>query len=322
MVNLLEKKSSSKEILNSLKAVSDETRIRILNILSFGAFHVNEIVRVLGMGQSRISRHLKILSDAGLLQSQREGSWVYYKLAENTHSISFPKELTELLISYKEELASREIDQKKVAEILDEREKRSSSYFNQIGKNLDLIQSEVMNPEVYRKWVTKTIPSNSNLVLDLGCGAGELLSHLLPKATKLIGIDSSIKMIEEASLLHKKNKKVNFIHTNLENLPLKDKTADAIVASMVLHHISNPPLVIGEAHRILKPEGNLTLVDIKKHDKEFMRDKFADLWLGFEPELLRKWLEEQGFQIAELGEIQTSSGFVLLTIKANKKRRT
>jgi len=313
-------KQSSKEILNSLKAVSDETRLRILNILSFGAFNVNEIVAVLEMGQSRISRHLKILTDAGLLESQREGTWVYYKLFDSTSQTRFQSELADLIISYKEELSTRESDQKKVSHILKEREDKSADYFNQIGKKWDMIQSEVMNPEIYRKWLIGSLPQKSDLILDLGCGPGGLISHIVPKANRVIGIDTSAKMIEEAANIYAKNKKVSFIQNSLENLPMKDKSTDAVIASMVLHHISNPPLVLQEAYRVLKNEGSLSIVELKKHDNEFMRDKYADLWLGFDPTLITEWLINSGFQIEEMKEISTNSNFVLLTIKANKKK--
>ena len=143
------KSIQAKAIINALKSVSDETRIRIINILSFGSFNVNEITDVLEMGQSRISRHLKILHDAGLLQSHREGTWVYYKLPEeSTTTNEFAFDINQLILSHKEDLPHRETDQQKVAILLKNREDKSNRYFNKVGKNWDRIQEEVLNPAV------------------------------------------------------------------------------------------------------------------------------------------------------------------------------
>jgi DNA-binding transcriptional ArsR family regulator len=124
------KSIQAKAIINALKSVSDETRIRIINILSFGSFNVNEITDVLDMGQSRISRHLKILHDAGLLQSHREGTWVYYKLPEeSTIQNEFAFDINKLILAHKEDLPHRETDQQKVAILLKNREDKSTSLF-------------------------------------------------------------------------------------------------------------------------------------------------------------------------------------------------
>lgn len=307
---------SRKLILNAIKALADETRIRILNLLSFGALNVNEIVDVLEMGQSRISRHLKILSDASLVQSNREGTWVYYSLTEQA---SFSFDLKELILSYKEDLPNRESDQQKVSYLFKNREEKSSSYFDKVAKNYENLQKQVLNPEVYRKQIISYLPSKLNTILDLGCGTGELFPYLLKKSKSVLGIDSSSEMIREAKSNFSKNKNIKLIESPLETIPVQKNSADAVIASMVLHHISNPPLVLSEANRVLKENGTLCIVDLKKHDKEFMRDNFSDLWLGFELPLLKNWLSTNGFIFIESSEIKTSSDFTILTIKANKK---
>lgn len=312
--------AQSKAILSALKSVSDETRIRIINILSFGSFNVNEITEVLGMGQSRISRHLKILHDAGLLHSQREGTWVYYKLPEeaNSHS-SFAFDINQLILAHKEDLPHRETDQQKVAILLKSREDKSTRYFNKVGKNWDRIQEEVLNPDLYRNQILSYLPDKSENILDLGCGPGGLFPYLLKKSKQVIGVDSSEKMLEVARKTYSSQKKIKIIEAPLENLPFKTNTADAVVASMVLHHISNPPLVLQEANRVLRNKGVLCLVDLKKHDKEFMRDTYADLWLGFDSELLLDWLHTANFEVKEMIEQETHSYFRIIAIKAIKK---
>ncbi|NBU97539.1 MAG: methyltransferase domain-containing protein [Spirochaetia bacterium] len=311
--------TTPKDILSALKAASDESRLRILHILTYGALNVNEITSVLGMGQSRVSRHLKILADARLLESQREGSWVYYKLVEDSPSQNFSSGLLSTLSGFASSHPFFEKDKKNTEKVLSDRNKMSSKFFDSIGLQWEKVQQEVMNPRSYREKILSYLPDKLNTILDLGCGPGVLLSDMAPRATKVIGVDTSHKMIEEARITHQKNKKISFLEARLEELPIKNNSADAVVASMVLHHVSNPPLVLQEASRILKEKGILCLVDLKKHNQEYMRDNYADLWLGFQPELLAEWLLHSGFEILSHEELQTDSVFKILTIKAVKK---
>ncbi len=320
MLAFAEKKNiRAKKITPALKAVGDETRLRILHILSFGSFSVNEITEILGMGQSRISRHLKILTEAELLISEREGTWVYYRIPEKKSEFEFSSDLGSLLLSYKEDLPYREADQKKVSEVLSNREVRKSGYFNKIGKNWERLQSDVMNPTIYREKILSYLPSSNKMILDLGCGPGGLFPFLLKKSSKVTGVDSSVKMIEEAGLSFRKEKRVEVIHSFLENLPMSSNFSDAVVASMVLHHVSNPKYVMEEVWRVLKTDGVFCIIDLKKHNAEYMRENFADLWLGFDKELLCDWLKTSGFVIKKTEEMKTQSEFKVLAIKAIKK---
>ncbi|MCZ8155629.1 MAG: metalloregulator ArsR/SmtB family transcription factor [Leptospira sp.] len=318
-------KANPKMLLSALKALSDETRVRILHILSFGAFSVNEVVEILEMGQSRISRHLKILTEAGLVQTRREGSLVYSFLPPNAarsdqdHSPSFFTELTQLILSYKEDLPSREKDQKMVSLILEGREKKSKGFFDRVASDWETIQEGVLHPKVYRSWILEHLPNQSNEIVDLGCGPGGLIPYLLTKTKRVLGVDSSSNMIEAANSAFGKNDSVRLVTAQLEALPFPDASYEAVVGSMVLHHISHPPAVIEEVARILKEDGIFCIVDLVKHNQEMMRDNFADLWLGFEPDLLESWLTNSGFIIESLSEIQTDSVFKILTIKARKK---
>ncbi|TGM32149.1 ArsR/SmtB family transcription factor [Leptospira biflexa] len=310
---------NSSPLLAGAKAISDETRIRILHILSFGAFSVNEVVEILGMGQSRISRHLKILTEAGLIGSRREGSLVYSFLPdEESMGLKFPMELTKLLLSYKEDLPSWERDQKMVHQILEAREKKSKSFFDGVAESWEKLQEETLHPKLYRSWILQELPTCEK-ILDLGCGPGGLIPFLLNKAKHVTGVDNSSRMIENASIHLGKNPSVDLIQTPMEHLPLSVNSCDAVVASMVMHHISHPPTVLEEIARVLKPGGVLCIVDLGKHNAEYMRDNFADLWLGFEPELFESWLSNAGFRVETIGEIQTDSSFKILTIKATKE---
>ena len=304
-------------ITEILKSVAEETRVRIIHILSFATFSVNELTEILEMGQSRVSRHLKILTDAGILTFQREGSWVYYRLAEEEGA---PAELTRLLLSWKEDLPAREHDQRKAAEILASREEKSNIYFNQVGQDWENLQKEVLNPDNYRDRIMAALPDNMDLVLDAGCGQGLLIPYLLSKAKNVVGLDLSSKMIELARASFGNNPDVSFHQASLEQIPLADGSVDGLVVSMVLHHASNPPFALNELNRVLRDEGTICLVDLKKHNQEYMREKFADFWLGFDREMLAEWLSHSGFDLVESEEIRTKSLFNILMIKAVKRR--
>jgi ubiquinone/menaquinone biosynthesis C-methylase UbiE/DNA-binding transcriptional ArsR family regulator len=304
-------------ILNGFKAISEETRIRILHILSYADFSVNEIVEILSMGQSSVSRHLRIMSNAGLLSFHREGSLVYYGLRFDADD--FSRELTQLVLSYKEDLPFRENDQRNVNRLLENREKFSRNFFDDLGQNWEEVQEQVLDPKIYRDKIIASLPERSNLVMDLGCGPGSLIPYLLSKSEQVIGLDSSPRMVEISQKEFQGNSRVRIQEAHLEHLPIENGAADSVIASMVLHHVSHPPKMLEEVNRALKLGGTFALVDLVKHNQEFMREKYADLWMGFDPELLHSWLETFGFELLEEEEISTQSVFKILFIKAKKK---
>lgn len=311
--------ANSKIVLNALKAVSDEVRIRILNILSLGAFNVNEIQDILDMGQSRVSRHLKILENANLISSQREGTWVYYKLKDDGSSQqNFEHGLVCYLLSYKNILPNNAGDQSKTKSLIDIRQEKNNRFFNKIGKDLEKILEEIINPEIYRDKVLSLLPDKIGVSIDLGCGIGGLIPILLQKSNRVIGVDTSQKMVLEVSSRFKDNPNVEIIESKIEILPFQDEIADTVVAAMVLHHVSNPLLVIQETFRILKKQGRLFIIEFKKHNKEFMRERYSDLWLGFNLATLIEWLELAGFKVLNKDIMKTNSSFQIIIIQAIK----
>lgn len=307
-----------KSFITLFKSLADETRIRILHILSLGSFHVNEIVEILKMGQSRVSRHLKILQDAELILSRREGTWIYYYLnLEGKENLS--KELIEIIQKYRNQNDYYEIDFRKVQEIFNKRFQSTRAFFDKLTGETQKVQEQVLDVEVYKNTLLAFIPKNRRLLVDLGCGVGRLFPFYLKKVKRVIGVDFSNNMIALAKELNKESPKVEFIHANLEKLPLSDRIADVVVLSMVLHHLSSPKEAIKEAYRILKPNGTLCVIELNKHEKEFMRNIYADLWLGFERETLENWLKELNFKIKLIKEIITQMEFKIIAIKGEKK---
>ncbi len=307
-----------KSHINSLKAIADETRLRILIILFLGSFHVNEIVEILEMGQSRISRHLKILQDAELIFSRREGTLIYYYLNFDREK-NFQTELIELLNKYKTQISFYEKDFVKVQEILDTRSQLTRSFFDKLNGEAQKIKEQVLDVSVYKETLLKMIPQKKEILVDFGCGIGRLFSDYKKRVKKIIGVDSSSNMLSLAKVYNKKISQLQFIQSNLEKLNLPNNFADVVVTSMVLHHVSSPYLAIQEAYRILKPKGTLCVIDLAKHNKEFMRNIYADLWLGFEKEVLFSWLEQARFKIQKISEISTEMDLKIIAIKTIKE---
>ncbi len=280
--------------MNSLlffKSLSDITRIRLLNILNNHELGVNEIVSLLNMGQPRISRSLKILTDAGLLECRRDGIWAFYSAVKNGSGGKFIKSIQYLFEN--DELFKQDL--KFAEKVIHDRSLKTVHFFNSIASQWDALKQEILGNFDLNTVILDQIEP-CECAVDLGCGTGGLLSGLKNKASTVIGVDSSARMINEA-----KNRFQDSIDTinirlgEMEHLPLRNKEADCAVISMVLHHLSNPYTAIAEVNRILKQDGIFIIVDFEKHKSEVMRNTYGDRWLGFTDSEIRQWLKRNKF---------------------------
>ena len=292
------------ELLTVLKALSDETRLRILNLLADRELNVNEITDILGMGQSRISRHLKILSDAGILSCRKDGLWAFYTAAVNGPADDFIK------------LLQREMtagvyagDKRALESYMAERSAKGREYFNGIASRWSAIRSEILagldlNSEIL------SVMKRSAVTADLGCGNGELLMLLLQKSEKVIGVDRSTGMIDIArqNLSGISTEKAEFRLGELSHLPLRDGESDCAVISMVLHCIDDPDRGIEEAARVLKSRGRLIVADLSAHSDESMRSRFGHRWLGFPEETVKGWMRQYGFRVDTVRRLKAENG--------------
>lgn len=276
------------------KALADPTRIRLLHILYRHELSVNEIVGVMGMGQSRISRHLKILTDAGLLFCRRDGVSAFYGLPEEGKGRDFLLAIESWIRS--EMLAD---DLAKAAEVLEARRKSTSRFFDAIAGDWDSLKKEILGDfDLNGKILEFT--GAPRLAVDLGCGTGELLKSLSKKAKSLIGVDYSVEMLAKAE----KNCTEEGIPVDLrlgaiEHLPVADGLADLAVLSLALHHLPDPERGIRDAARILVPGGKLLIADFEKHENESLRERFGDRWLGFSKEQISRFLDKAGFRLED-----------------------
>jgi len=300
--------------VNLFKALSDETRLRLLNLSLHHELNVNEIVRILDMGQSRISHHLKILTESGLITHRRDGLWTFYSAVSEGRGADFIQSvryLFDLNGIYRKDLETAEI-------MIAERSKRTTRFFDTVADSWERLKKEIIGDLDMNRMILDSLPE-VEIMVDLGCGTGDLLPVLKRKADRVIGVEKSVRMLQEARKKYGTDPgRIDIRIGELEHLPLRDGEADAAVTNMVLHHLPEPRKALLEANRILKTGGLFLIVDLMQHEDESLREGFGDHWLGFSPDLIEKWLEESGFGLEESGRFALNKGlegFILRSVK-------
>jgi ArsR family transcriptional regulator len=302
-------------ILEVLKALADPSRLRLAAILLRGEFTVQELTRIMGTGQSRVSHHLKVLTEAGILTVKRQGTWSYYRASGDCLFFTTIRPALEQGLA---ELPQREQDLAAVTQVLEERRKRSQEFFDRHARQWEDLARTLLPAPEYRDSLLSHIPKGKTVV-EIGFGAGGLLAALAAGASMVIGVDHSPAMLEEARrrLAEEHVSDVELRLGEMTHLPLPDHFADCAVLNMVLHHAADPQAVLAEIRRILAPGGMLVLADLARHEREWVRERLADQWLGFGEEELTTWLEASGF--AEVGSERIEGGTgeeTVLLIKA------
>ncbi|MGD9824476.1 ArsR/SmtB family transcription factor [Desulfobacter sp.] len=284
------------DIIKQFKALSDPTRLRLLFILEHFELNVNEIVSVVSMVQSGVSRHLKILLDAGLLVSRKDGSFIYYATDKNGYN----RELVLLALRQLENDPVLQDDLARTQQCIVLRKNRSRRFFRTAAPRWDRLKKTVLgefNPNpVFERHLQDAL-----IIADLGCGTGEMLAGLLGRGDKtLIGVDASHEMLEQARLRLPERPNLELRIGELEHLPMREQEADAALMSMVLYHVSEPEKAIREVYRILSPGGLFLLADFLKHDQEQIKDIIGGVWLGFTRQQISEWLGRTGFNLKHI----------------------
>lgn len=306
------------ETVNLFKALSDESRLRIISILRKKELSVNEIVTILGMGQSRISRHLKILSDAGILSSRKEGLWVFYRMESGGlwGRICGPVfDSLDLGLLLQEDSINLE-------RYLADRTEMGREYFNRVAPEWSSIRNLMLGKLDLNRKIMEFIPE-SGTIADLGCGSGELASRLITRAQKVIGVDRSTAMLDEARrFLQAGSGRIDLRLGELEHLPLRDGEADTVVISMVLHYLDEQQQVIDEVSRIIKPEGVLVIAELDVHNNENMRSFYGHRRLGFSKDTVRGWLKNSGFELRMHKSYKAGEGMTAVIYVSEMPRHT
>lgn len=307
------------EMVHYFKALADKTRLRLLNLCIHHELNVNEIVEILSMGQSRISRHLKILTDTQLLTSRRDGLWTFYSSTLNGKEFNFIETIKYLF--KKETIFSHDLSNART--IIDKRSHETTRFFDSIAEDWEKLKIEIFGDFNLNALILKHIPESKTAV-DLGCGNGDLLLPLEKKHRTVIGVDKSPKMLDEArKRFSQSDRTIDLRIGEIEHLPLRDFEADTAIINMVLHHLPDPASAFKEVNRILKKDNFFIIVDFLKHDLEDMREKYGDRWLGFTEEEIKNWLNDAGFDIKKLKYFNLKrelNGFIIKAIKKQTAR--
>jgi ubiquinone/menaquinone biosynthesis C-methylase UbiE/DNA-binding transcriptional ArsR family regulator len=296
------------EILEGLRAAAEETRLRILALLAEGELSVSDLTDILGQSQPRISRHLKLLVEAGLVERHREGAWAFFRLGERAATAQILRALLSALDRADQQLAD---DRARLAEVRTQRALAARSFFERLAPNWDRIRSLHAPEDVVEAAILEAIGGKPiRSLLDLGTGTGRMLQLLAPRAARAVGLDASHAMLSvaRANLERAGLTRVELRQGDVYAPPFARGSFDLIVVHQVLHYLDDPARALREAGRLLAPGGRLLIVDFAPHNLEFLRSAQAHRRLGFSQEQIAGWLAEANLDCALAREIAPPSG--------------
>lgn len=285
-------------LLAALRAMAEPTRLRLVVLCARGELTVTELTQILGQSQPRVSRHLKLLCEAGLLDRFREGSWVFYRLSQSNPAGVLARQLVAACDDADPTIV---LDLQRLSAIKRQRADVASAYFRENAAQWHRIRSLYVDErEVETALVDIISSADPRDLLDIGTGTGRMLEILAPRVERALGIDQSREMLSVA--------RVNLEQAGLENgsvrlgdmyqLALPDASFDAVVIHQVLHYADRPAAAIAEAARVLRPNGIFVLVDFAPHALEFLRDEHAHRRLGFADAEVAEWCRAAGLDPA------------------------
>ena len=291
-------------LADRFQALADPTRLRIVMLLRLVELSVGELAQVLGQSQPRVSRHLKILADAGVLERRKEGSWVFLTLAE-------PEGVEPMfgLIDAWSDPGTRALlggDSARIEAIRAERAEAANRYFAGHAEVWDQIRSlHVAESEVERA-IDRALGRRSlGRLVDVGTGTGRMIELFGPRASQSIGIDRSSDMLRLARVkLQAAGIASSLRQGDMYSLPLADESADTIVIHQVLHYAHSPAAAVAEAARVLAPSGTLLVVDFAAHEREELRTTDAHIRLGFEDEVMAAWFASAGLEVDQVRHLK------------------
>jgi SAM-dependent methyltransferase/DNA-binding MarR family transcriptional regulator len=286
------------------KTLSDPTRVRVLALLEQEELAVQELMDVLGMAQSRVSRHLAILREAGLLRDRRDGTYVFYRFDPPGEGPW--REAWQLVRRNLESDPTRARDVAALSQVMAARADRTRSFFDAVGPEWDSLR-KVFNDDALRSRAVTRLVAPGLRVVDVGTGTGILAGELARLGLSVVAVDHSPRMLDaaRAKLAEQGITSVELRAGEASALPIDDASLDAAFAHMVLHYLPSPADAIREMARVVRPGGAVIAVDFVRHDHEWMREELGVTWLGFDQAEIEAWFAAAGLE-APLIETQSA----------------
>ncbi len=309
------------EALILLKAVGEETRLRVLALLSASELTVKDLTAILGQSQPRISRHLRLLTEAGLIERYPEGAWVFYRLCDDGARATLARRVLSG-IDPADPVFLRDADH--LAQVKDAQAAAAAAYFAKAAADWDTIRSLHVDDAAVEEGIVAALGNRPvNAMLDLGTGTGRMLDLLQPLYERAVGIDSSHDMlaVARANLDRAVLPHAQVRLGDIRNLPFGRNTFDLVVIHQVLHFLDHPRQAVQEAARVLRPGGRLLIVDFAPHDLEFLREQHAHRRLGVDPEAMRRWLDAAALDMDGIKDFPDSSAELDVIIWLARDRR-
>jgi ubiquinone/menaquinone biosynthesis C-methylase UbiE/DNA-binding transcriptional ArsR family regulator len=296
------------ELSTMLKAAGEETRLRLLALLAEAELTVTELTEILRQSQPRISRHLRLLAESGLVVRFREGSWAFFRLPEHGNKAELARTLAALLDPDDRVMAR---DRERLAAVRAARATAAQAYFREHAAEWDRIRrlhaaDAAVEAEIQQALADRPFRS----LLDLGTGTGRMLELLGPGLERGLGIDLSLDMLalararlDRAGLRH-----CSVRHGDIYDLALPRDSFDVVIVHQVLHYLDDGARALREAARVLRPQGRLLVIDFAPHELEFLRDEHAHRRLGFAEETVSQWLEQAGLDVISHRSVPPEAG--------------
>ncbi len=284
-------------LTGTLKAAGEATRLRILALLAEAELTVSDLTDILRQSQPRLSRHLRLLAEAGLVERFREGSWAFFRLAERGGAADIAHALIGRLDSGDAIIVR---DRERLAAVRAARAAAAQNYFRRHAAQWDRIRKlHVADAAVEAAIRSALADKPIRSLLDLGTGTGRMLELFAPDIERGLGLDLSLDMLAlaRARLDRSGLKHCSVRHGDIYNLALPRDSFDVVIVHQVLHFLDDSAHAVREAARVLRPGGRLLVVDFAPHDLEFLREEHAHRRLGFAAETVTQWLEAAGLDV-------------------------
>jgi ArsR family transcriptional regulator len=278
-----------------LRAAGEPSRLRIAALLAREELAVMELCQIMDQSQPRVSRHLRLLTASGLVERFPDGGWVFYRLSAELERRAVLDQILSLVDEHDPALAR---DRDRLAAVRTERAARAEAYFERNAPRWDQLRSLYVSESDVEAAILAAAEGHFRRLIDLGTGAGRMLTLLAPRAESALGLDLSYEMLNiarlrvtEAGLAH-----VELRHGDIFSTGLPDASADLVVVHQVLHYLGDPPAAVAEAARLVAPGGRLLIVDFAPHALEYLREAHQHRRLGFPEEEMARWLAAAGLK--------------------------